>query len=164
VYGKGELYVGVPMGGIRSRDGTFFAHYEGSRLRVQVISGEVALEGKGRKGQFPILPGFENWLGRVNDERKAELGFPRSIHFRPLLELWATLHEGTREDFVKSVATFREKWVDAVLWSSEFNGVVSKRHLASEKAKQQEEKRRRRVIEAENRRFREMFYRKVFGE
>lgn len=164
VQGKTPVTVRTEYGEIKAGAGDFWVVRVESRVVVVASGVQVEMWPRGGSESIVVERGWENWLGRVNREGRAETGLPRAIQLKEHFERWARLYPGTKVKFEQDVKAFQEVWMSASKRAAEIHQILFNRKMASLEEEKAKKDIVRRAIEARDRELREMLRRKALDE
>lgn len=150
-----SMTVQTEYGEILSQSGEFFVVKPAQTTLVRTIAGEVFLKPKAHEDRYEVPPGWQNWMGPINQTRKAAMGVPEALDFKKHLRLWLPLMDQRPEPGI--LRRLASLWKQAVLDVGQYHHELAKTLQAAERVENVRKAKARAIYETEAREMRQMF-------
>ncbi len=110
VVAKDSVNLKTEYGLAQMTDGEFIISREPRSMWISAVDGALTLVPRKAKSGIRLEAGEENWLGPVDRAGVGTSGIPRAIFVPDLIQKWARLFPGTRQEFEEKVSEFHKNW------------------------------------------------------
>ena len=153
-----EIAVVNEYGTFVVRDAQALAWRERERAWIGVLSGDVAIRGKGI-APLGLDPGMQNWMGPVT-RGHASVGYPTALEFVKRLAQFARLFPGDREAFALQAGQLAQSWKTSVRTIASLDESRARDRIASIRADEQRKAAALARKDADDRELRALFRKK----
>lgn len=139
-----------------------FVRFQKEHFIVKNISASLSIQGMGASIPYDIDKGYEVEVGPVGKTGHVFLGVPRAIIRAQVLRIMAQTFYGSKKEFLSEANSWMESVPQVVEFASESYAQEANRQIASAAQDLEAQKRRQKELLAEQKRIRDLFFRKTF--
>lgn len=129
---------------------------------IKNLEGAWMLKRKGDQQSYAIPEAMQVRVAEVDPNGVAQMDFPQSLPWRPLVKTWGHLYPGKVDEFKDQVTAFRPRWRQAVESAAQMHQEAAQRTIASYEKAQADRDAARRAVERENAELRQLFMQKNY--
>jgi hypothetical protein len=126
------------------------------------ISADLKYHPRGESSTYALPSGFSSYFAKITKTGVAETGYPRPAEIKPLLRLWSSSYKLSElSQFEVKLKDFKIMWEKATELVGPWYVDTVKREIAAQEKEEARLARIRAAIEAENKKYQDMFRKKI---